>query len=138
VAGSGGSSGWAWVASIINASDTGPDYIAPTSGNPFGSLSGTAGTGVLYSPAACTVKSFSLHVIVQSAGGSDATTFTVRHNGADTSMTCTATGTTGTYSCSDATPAHTFSVAVDDTIEYKVTQTNSAPNLFYSTQLICQ
>ena len=47
-------------------------------------------------------------------------------------MTCAvAAGST----CTDI--SHTFSVAVNDTIEYAVTQTNGSPTLFYSTQLIC-
>lgn len=130
-------SGFAWVGNFVNSSDTNAAYVAPTSTYQAGISGGeTTGTGVLYAPAACTVKSLSVHAIVTTSSGSDTTTFVVRHNGSATAMTCGITITSGTGSCSDST--HTFSVALNDTIEYMVTQTNSGPTEWYSTQLLCQ
>ena len=131
-AGSGGSSGFAWMGSFVNAEDTATYYVAPTNtGAGLVPIQETAGVGVLYTPAACTVSSFTVHAVIQSGSG-DTTTFIVRHNGSNTTMTCAAAAGS---SCTDNT--HTFSVLVNDTIEYSVTQTNGSPTLFYSTQLIC-
>jgi hypothetical protein len=130
--GSGGISGFAWVGNFVNASDSATYYVPPTStGLGLVPIQETAGLGVLYAPAACNVSSLAVHAFIQS-GSSDTTTFVVRHNGSNTLMTCAvAAGST----CTDI--SHTFSVAVNDTIEYAVTQTNGSPTLFYSTQLIC-
>ncbi len=129
-------SGFSWVGNMVNSEDTSTGYVPPTSTYQVGINDETAGLGVLYTPAACTVTSLSVHAIVEIPSGSDATTFLVRHNGSPTSMTCTVTLSSGTSSCSDA--IHTFTVAADDTIEYAVTQTNSDPTMIYSTQLLCQ
>jgi hypothetical protein len=54
-------------------------------------------------------------------------------------MTCTVNNVAtnlSTATCSDTT--HTFTVAVGDTLEFSIAQTNSTPNIFYSTQLICK
>jgi hypothetical protein len=131
--GSGGSSGFAWAGNFVNASDTATYYVPPTStGLGLVPIQETAGLGVLYTPAACIVSSLTVHALVQS-GGSDTTTFVVRHNGSNTLMTCAAAAGS---SCTDIT--HTFLVAANDTIEYAITQTNGSPTLFYSTQLICR
>jgi hypothetical protein len=141
---SGGASDWAgvspgssfsWSGSILNAADTSTYYIAPTSGVQFSTVySETPGVNVLYSPAVCTVRSLSVHAIVQTAGGSDDTTFVVRHNGSDTSMTCSVTVTSGNASCSST---NSFFVSAGDTLEFSVTQTNGSPIIFYSTLLTC-
>lgn len=145
--GSGGS-GFAWVGNIINSEDTDLHYMPPTSTYSItGTLQNTPGTGIIISPVACTVKSLIVRSILQTAAsnnGADTTTFVVRHGtGAatpsDTSMTCQVTNSTGNSSCSDTT--HTFTVAVNDTIEYSIIQSyqnGGLPALFYSTQLLCQ
>jgi hypothetical protein len=95
----------------------------------------SAGVGVLYAPAACSINSFTIHAIA-STGGADTTTFVVRHNGTGTSMGCSVTVNGNTATCSDT--VHGFTVAVNDTIEYQVSQTNGSPTVFYSMQLLCQ
>jgi hypothetical protein len=143
---SGGAADWAgmspgssfsWVNSILNSQDSNTSYFPPTSGTPGweAGYSETAGVGVVYSPASCTVRSLSVHAILQAAGYPDVTTFVVRHNDSATSMTCAVTVVSGNSSCSDT--LHTFFVAAGDTLEFAVTQTNGNPTIFYSTSLIC-
>lgn len=144
---SGGASNWAgvspgssfaWLNNIINAVDTSTYYLAPLTGGPFDSPTQTPGVGALESPASCTVRSLTVHAIVQATDYSpDATTYVVRHNGSNTPMSCTVTMPaygTGVYAC---TSTNSFFVAAGDTLEYSVTQTNSNPYIFYSTLLVC-
>jgi hypothetical protein len=141
--GASGTSGFAWVGNAINGTDALAHYVPPTDLYALGSSFTTVqGVGNAYTPAACTVKSLSVHAIVASSDTSETTTFTVWHNGAVTSPAMTCTVSTGTSvgaitSCSDTT--HTFTVNAGDSLEYAVTQSSgvSTINIYYSTLLIC-
>lgn len=145
---SGGASAWAgmspgssfaWTESFINSQDTNPNYLAPTG---FQSLSTVysedAGDGVVYSPASCTIRSLTVHQIYEasSAGsGSESTTITLRHNGSNTSVSCSINGlSSGTGSC---TSTNSVFVASGDTLEYKVTQNNVNPFVMTTPLLVC-
>ena len=142
-----GSTGFAWVTNTLNPSDNGTYYIPPSGIN--GSINaaayGVAGAGDLYVPASCTVKELYLRAIVAALPGgnasSDASTFTVRHNGSNTSLSCSVTvsesavGDTATNSCTTGS----FSVSQGDLIEFEYSQNDPAPGYInYSTMLICQ
>ncbi len=131
-----GLSGFQWVGSFINADDTQTYYVSPPT-PAINTLGVTAGTGVVYVPVACTVSSLSVHSLVQTNGAADNTTFTVRHNGSNTSMACTVDNTNTTGNTASCSSTNSFAVAVNDTLEYAVTQTSGTPAIFYATQLLC-
>jgi hypothetical protein len=127
-------SSFSWIETFVNSQDTNPNYIAPISGTAFtAAYTETPGVGVAYSPASCTVRSLSVHAILQS-GSDDNITVLVRHNGSNTTMSCVAQVTAGNANCSNA---NQFFVAAGDTLEYEVTQTNGSPNIITSTLLTC-
>jgi len=115
--------GFQYVNSFFENSDTGTYYMSP---GPGGVATSSLPNGnIAFATAACTVRSLVVYAYVYS-GGPDSSTLTVRHNGAPTSMTCTVatTATAGSRaSCSDTT--HTFTVAAGDTLEYANSHTNA-------------
>jgi hypothetical protein len=121
---SGGGSDWAglspgssfsWIESFANAGDTSLHYIAPTGGSVqlTSSLTTPAGVGVVISPASCTVRSLVVNVFVSSSPTTDDTTFVVRHNGSNTSMSCSVTVDTSSSNCNST---NSFFVAAGDTL----------------------
>ncbi len=132
-----GLSGFQWVAGFLNAGDTQTYYTTPTNPVVGGTSQVTAGSGVVYVPVACTVTSFTVHGFVQAGGAADSSTFVVRHNGSNTTMSCTIDNVDSVGSIASCSSTNSFSVALNDTLEYAVTQTNGTPFVQYSTQLLC-
>jgi hypothetical protein len=132
-----GLSGFQWVAGFVNASDTNTYYTTPTNPVVGGSSQVTPGSGVVYVPVACTVTSFTVHGFVQTGGAADNSTFVVRHNGSPTTMSCTLDNVNTVGTVASCSSTNSFTVALNDTIEYAVTQTNGTPFIQYSTQLLC-
>jgi hypothetical protein len=134
------------VSNFTNPSDNSTYYLPPIGANPTGPNSGeeVSGAGDLYVPASCTVSALRVRSEHVNSGylDSDQSTFTVRHNGSNTAMTCTVNNPTdatvgGSATCSDT--SHTFTVTAGDLIEFLFTQTNGAnAYLNYSTELVCQ
>jgi hypothetical protein len=132
--------GFVWSGSVLNNAG-GTQYVTPTTDANFFQASQLA---FLAAPAACTVRSLTVHAITTDAMNpieADTTTFTVFKNDAATSMTCPITnGTTTntTYACSDST--HTFAVVQGDRISLQFTETlndGSFDIVSYGTTLIC-
>jgi hypothetical protein len=70
----------------------------------------------------------------QTTGGSESTTIALRHDGNDTTMTCSINASSGTANCSST---NSFFVTAGDTLEYSFIQTNSSPNVFTTVLLTC-
>jgi len=134
--------GFTLLSNFGNPLDTAIYYVSPlASSSPGGITNVEPGSGDVYVPATCTV--IGLYVrgeeVSSSNLGSDTSTFTVRHNGSSTSMTCSVSnaGTDqSSATCSDTT--HTFSVSAGDLIEFSYSQNNGNPAVNYSTRLVCQ
>jgi len=132
-------SSFAWTETFINSQDTNPNYLAPTG---FQSLSTVysedPGDGVVYSPASCTVRSLTVHQVYEAASGgsgAEGTTITLRHNGNNTSVSCSINGlSSGTGSC---TSTNSVFVAAGDKLEYEVTQNNGNPFVMTTPLLVC-
>lgn len=141
-------SGFTFVANIINPGDDSTYYIPPVGAylvytdTGSGSPQKYSGAGDVYVPAACTVSA--LYVRGEESDSNylatDSSAFTVRHNGNDTSMTCTVINGSATLgasaTCLDTTD--TFAVAAGDLIEFKYSQTSANPFINYSTMIVCQ
>jgi len=126
-------SSFAWSQSFINSQDTSTSYIAPFGGVPFAGYSESPGAGAIVSPATCTVRSMQVRQFFQT-GGSESTTIALRHDGNDTTMTCSIIASSGTANCSST---NSFFVTAGDTLEYSFIQTNSNPNVFTTVLLTC-
>lgn len=128
---SSGGTGFTWSAAGPNSVDNGPDITNPLNISQFSGPSNTLGTtaGYAFVPTACTVKSIFLsgiYVTISGFSGNNTITLRVRHNGTDTSMSCSVTignGATATAeTCSNT--SNTFTVEAGDTLAYDITQTN--------------
>lgn len=131
---------------MASPEDTNTYYVPPVGGlsTPSANFQELAGGGDVFAPASCTVSAFHLRAIeadsaLTSSSLDDTSTFTVRQNGGDTSMTCSVRTTAYNLPevCSDTDPSHKFTVTAGDLIEFKYTQTNGYPEVTYSTELIC-
>ena len=141
----GSTANFRWVANISNPLDSLTYYVPPVGaipGGPNSASEGVPGAGDLYVPASCTVTGLLVRSMEVNSGflGTDISTFTVRHNGASTAMTCTVNNSSAvlgaTATCTDTT--HTFAVTAGDLIEFQYSQTNGTPALNYSTMIVCQ
>lgn len=137
-------SGFVFLANFLNPEDNATYFIPPFGTPTVNAFSDSVqGAGNIYAPASCTVTGLFVQAeeVNATVVATDNSTFTVRHNGSNTSMTCTVNNlvaTTGaTATCSDTT--HTFPVVAGDLIEFEYTQTNGAnAAINYSTRLVCQ
>jgi hypothetical protein len=132
--------GFVWSGSVLNNAG-GTEYVTPTTDANFFPASQLA---FLAAPAACTVRSLTVHAITTDSINpieADTTTFTVFKNDAATSMTCGITNppiNNATFACSDST--HTFAVVQGDRISLQFTETLNDGNfdiVSYGTTLIC-
>jgi len=132
----GSSTGFTFLANVLNPGDTNTDYAAPL-GAVF-NIATEPGGGDIFVPSSCTVSSLKIRGLVVATGAADSTTFVVQHNDLNTSMTCTVNtsnslGNTGV--CSDTT--HTFAVSAGDFLDFQISQTSAVPFVNYSTELVC-
>lgn len=112
----------------------GPNGISTTHND---SIASSTETNFMTAPATCTMRALNVGVNNYYDAAADTTTITVYHNLIATTMTCSASTTSGSSaSCSDTN--HTFSVSAGDSISIAFSETNAVPYNNVTAQLVCQ
>lgn len=138
---SGTTTSFIFVSNFVNPQDTATYFLPPVGQNAGGpgTIQEFAGGGDVFAPASCTVMGLFIRGVEVNSGlvGAVTSSFTVRKNGANTSMACSVATSTlnAAVSCSDTT--HTFTVVAGDLIEFQYSQNNGTPQVNYSTELVC-